>query len=170
MRVFNGVELLVPKEVSLQIAGDACPAGMGSWNTDNKEYFSCRFPAHLLHFPIHIKEFICVIVSVKLWGHQWVGKRCEIYCDNDAVCDVITYQKPKDETMQKFLREFLFHVCKFNFVPVISKIASKENDVADFVSRNYDPLDAQKYFTKENIPCLKCIEIPDEMFEFEGDW
>ena len=170
MAVFNGVELLVPSEVSLQVAGDACPAGMGSWNICVKEYFSCRFPSYLLHFPIHIKEFICVIISIKLWGPQWVGKRCQIFCDNDAVCDVISYQKPKDDTMQKFLREFLFLVCRYNFVPVISKIASKENDVADFISRNYDSVDAKNYFSKENIPPLNCLEIPDKMFEFEGNW
>ena len=69
MSVFNGVELIIPETVSLQIAGDACPAGMGSWNTDNHEYFSCRIPSNFQHFPIHIKEFLCIIIAVKLWAH-----------------------------------------------------------------------------------------------------
>ena len=80
MSVFNGVELFVPDHVSIEAARDACPAGMGSWNKSNHEYFSCRFPLYLLDpaIPIHIKEFICLITSVKIWGSEWAGKRCLI--------------------------------------------------------------------------------------------
>ena len=144
MLVFNGVELMIPNSVAVQVAGDACPMGMGSWNPDLEEYFSRKFPLHLMdpQIPIHIKEFICVIMAVKLWGPQWAGKQCEIFCDNDSVCDVITYLKPRDPEMQRYLREFLYWVCHFNFRPVVSKIGTKENDVADFLSRNFCPKDA----------------------------
>ena len=170
MSVFNGVELLIPNEIALQIAGDACPSGMGSWNPNTSEYFSCRFPFEFMHLPIHIKEFLCVIVAVKIWGHQWSGKCIEIFCDNDAVCEVITNQKPKDSNMQSYLREFLFYVCKFNFRPVVSKIASKENDIADFISRNYDPDDAHNFFYQQNIPSLRLIELTSDLFEFKAEW
>ena len=172
LHVFNGVELLVSNTVSVQVAGDACPVGMGSWNPNLKEYFSTKFPFLLQdsQIPIHIKEFICVIMAVKLWGMHWSGKRCEIFCDNDSVCDVITYLKPKDSEMQKYLREFLFWVCKFNFHPTVSKIGTKENDIADFLSRNFCRSDATKFFEKEGISPMVQIEISEEEFELKADW
>ena len=169
---FNGVSLLVPDTVAVQVAGDACPVGMGSWNPNSLEYFSRKFPFHLQDpsIPIHIKEFICLILSVKLWGEQWAGKTCQIFCDNDSVCDVITYLKPKDSEMQRYLREFLYWVCKYNFHPVVSKIGTKENDVADFLSRNFSTDDAQVFFEKQNIQPCKPITISDDYFVLLADW
>ena len=67
---FNGVHLIVPDVVSVNVAGDACPSGLGSWNLSSKEYFSLRFPLYLQdpQIPIHVKEFICVILASKKWG------------------------------------------------------------------------------------------------------
>ena len=127
MSHFNGVELMIPDTINVVVAGDACPSGMGSWNCSNFVYFSRRFPTPLLDpsVPIHIKEFICLITAVKVWGQDWTGKCCQLYCDNDAVCDVVFYQKPKDRQMQVYLREFLFYVRKYNFKPIVSKLILK---------------------------------------------
>ena len=172
MQVFNGIELMVPNFVAVQVAGDACPVGLGSWNPFLNEYFSRKFPHHLQdpQIPIHMKEFICVILAVKLWGSEWAGKTCQIFCDNDSVADVITHQKPKDENMQKYLREFLFWVCHFNFRPVVSKIGTKENDIADFLSRNFNQVDAKLFFEREKLPEMICMEIPDDFFSLKADW
>ena len=94
----------------------------------------------------------------------------QIFCDNDAVCDVIFYMKPKDPVMQIYLREFLFWVCHFNFEPIVSKIASKENDVADFLSRNFSENDANIFFTRENFPTQNKLIVPDSDFLLHADW
>ena len=98
MTVFNGTHLLVPSNPSVQISGDACPMGYGIWNPGSNEYFSSKFPLHLQdsQIPIHIKEFLCLILASKAWGKNWAGKTVQIFCDNDAVCDVVSYLKPKD--------------------------------------------------------------------------
>ena len=82
MQMFNGVELIISDNISFNLAGDACPQGLGSWNLEKAEYFSGMFPLHLQdpQLPIHVKEFWCVIVSVKIWGSSWSGKRVKIYC------------------------------------------------------------------------------------------
>ena len=79
--------------------------GYGIWNPNTREYYSSKFPKSLQdpQIPIHIKEFICIIMAVKTWGHQWSGKCIQIFCDNDAVCDVISYLKPKNALMQVYL-------------------------------------------------------------------
>ena len=172
MSLFNGVHLLVSNTASLQIAGDACPMGYGSWNPERNEYISSKFPHHLQdpQVPIHLKEFICVILAIKKWGQSWSGKTIEIFCDNDSVCDVITYLKPKDDQMQKYLREFLFWVCFFNFHPIVSKISTKENDIADFLSRNFCKTDADLFFERENFPTQTKLEIYDSDFVFKANW
>ena len=105
--VFYGVELIPPVGVSLAIYGDACPQSGGSWNQISREYFSMRFPINICTaaIPIHVKEFLVVILSVRLCGPNWTGLRVMIFCANDAVCDAITNQKPKDPTMQQLITE-----------------------------------------------------------------
>ena len=108
MQTFNGIELIISNDISVNVASDACPQGFGSWCQEKNEYFSGMFPLNLQdpQIPIHVKEFWCVIISVKLWGENWLGKKVQIQCDNDAVCDVITYLNPKDPKMQCLLCEF----------------------------------------------------------------
>ena len=158
--------------VVFQIAGDACPNGMGCYNPSDDSYFSTAFPHYLKDpsIPIHLKEFICVIVSVKFWGHLWTGKKVQIFCDNDAVCDVITNLKPKDCRMQAHLREFLYWVCQFNFYPLVCKIGTRENDIADFISRNYRETDAISFFERENLPVPKKLIVSDSDYTFIADW
>ena len=120
---FSGVEMIIPPTVCLSVLGDAYPQGGGSWNPNKSQYFSMRFPEYMCsaETAIHIKEFIVVILCVRLWGKDWTGQRIMIFCDNNSVCDTIVNQKPKDLKMQQLLREFLFWVCKFNFYPVLKK-------------------------------------------------
>ena len=105
-----------------------------------------------------------------MWGHLWCGQRIVIFCDNDAVCDTITYQKPKDLSLQQLLRECLFWVCKFNFYPVLQKIASKENHIADFISRNHIEDDISKYFEQNGYPVQTKVTVPLDWFNFVTDW
>ena len=61
-------------------------------------------------------------------------------------------------------------MCKFNFHPVVSKIGTKENDVADFLSRNFDPTDAKTFFSKHGISPLKQVVIYEDDFNLKADW
>ena len=49
-------------------------------------------------------------------------------------------------------------------------MGTKENVVADFISRNYDPVDANKFFVREGLPLLKKVEIGDDYFVLKADW
>ena len=172
MAVFNGTHLLVPNSTSNQISGDACPMGYGIWNPDLCQYFSAKFPLNLQdpQIPIHIKEFVCLILATKAWGKNWAGKTVQLFCDNDSVCDVIFYLKPKDPKMQVYLREFLYWVCLYNFHPIVSKIATKENDIADFLSRNYCDTDASIFFARQNLPPQTKLINSESDFELIADW
>ena len=121
-------------------AGDATPSGAGAWH--GREYWCGKLPEHLLdtEIPIHIKEFWAMIVSAKLWGDTWTGRCIVMYCDNDSVCDTITYKKPRDPALLSLLREFLYVVVSKKFFPVVRKIGTVENEMADHISHRFDSL------------------------------
>ena len=81
LSVFNGVYFIVPEIVTIQISSDACPSGMGSYNPQLNSYFSAEFPRYLkdLSIPIHLKEFVGIIIASKIWGESWTGKRVQIF-------------------------------------------------------------------------------------------
>ena len=172
LEVFSGVEIIIPPTVCLSVLGDAYPQGGGSWNPNRLQYFSMRFPEYLCspETPIHIKEFIIVILCVRLWGQDWSGQRIAIFCDNESVCDVCHYQKPKDPEMQKLLREFLFWVCKYNFCPILQKITTSDNHIADYISRNHDSNDIENYLCINGFPDHSKVVIPLEWFGFQAEW
>ena len=169
---FSGVQMITPISVCQSVLGDAYPQGGGSWNPVLNQYFSMSFPQYLhsSDTPIHVKEFVIVLLSIRMWGKFWAGQRIVIFCDNDAVCDVCTYQKPNNLEMQQLLREFLFWVCRYNFFPVLQKIGSKENHIADFISRNHNEDDIAKYFTENGFPSQTKITIPLDWYNFVADW
>ena len=72
--------------------------------------------------------------------------------------------------MQMYLREFLFWVCFYNFMPTVSKISTKDNDIADFLSRNYIENDAKLFFERENLPIQQLLNVSDSDFSFKADW
>ena len=170
--VFNGVEIIVPDTVFCSVIGDATLQGGGSWNEREKEFFSRKFPAHLLDLKvyIHIKEFLIAITSAKLWGHLWEGKRIAIYCDNEAVVKTMVYQKPQDKDLQKCLREMLLLACKFHFQPVFLRISTVDNDIADFISRRHEPEAVKAKFEARGLFDMKEIIVTDEKFNFVADW
>ena len=170
--VFNGVEIIVPDTVFCSVVGDATLQGGGSWNEQEKQFFSRKFPAHLIdpRIYIHIKEFLVSITSAKLWGHLWEGKRIAIYCDNEAVVKTMVHQKPQDKELQKCLREMLFLACKFHFQPVFIRISTADNDIADFISRRHDPEAIKAKFESRGLFDMEEITVSDETFEFVADW
>ena len=120
--------------------------------------------------PIHVKEFIVVILCVRMWGKTWTENRISIFCDNDSVCDTIQNQKPSDPSMQKLLREFLYLVCRFNFYPILHKISSKDNHIADFISRNHSEIDIASYFETHGFPNQTKVIVPLDWFQFVSEW
>ena len=179
---FNGVTMIVNEEPILLsyeqlldspekiCAGDATPTGGGAWH--GSEYWCGPLPDHLLdpRIPIHLKEFWMVIVSAKVWGNVWSGKVITIFCDNDAVCDTVTYRKPRDPALLSLLREFLFQVVSWKFFPVLRKIDTKKNEIADHISRRFDKRAAEQVFEKYGLHGMKYIEPRTAFFNLTSTW
>ena len=171
IREFNGVSFIVsPAHHTKTYAGDACKLGAGGYH--DQEYWSRLFPGPMQGDkpPIHLKEFWVMIISIRLWGPTWSGQAVEIFCDNSAVVDVCLHQKPKDPELAKFLREFLLLVVKFKFLPIVKKIGTKENRVADFISRVFDLNQHLNFFKENNLGKMTIMSVPDHHFTFSAAW
>ena len=171
IRTFNGVTFIInPSLIKFSYKGDACLDGGGGFH--GQEYWSRSLPMWMLNkdTPIHLKEYWVLLVSIKLWGYLWSGSTVELYVDNTAVCLTCTNQKPSDPLMAAFLREFLFLVVYYKFNPIVKHIGTKENFVADYLSRNFCPLEASSFFASHDMSGMKLLQAPDHMFSFTSDW
>ena len=182
VRRFNGVELIYrdePLHLTLEqlldtsaavVCGDAQMWGGGSFFED--EYWSRSFPSWLQDpkIGIHLKEFYVILASVWQWGDRLTGKLVYIFSDNDAVVESLEKEKPKDAEMQKLLREFCYQVCTKKFTPAFRKIGTKENWVADYISRCHDPCLTEKFFLDKKLPIRKLVSIPDVYFQLNSNW
>ena len=111
-----------------------------------------------------------MIVSISLWGPIWSGGKIIIYCDNDACCDVVNNCRPKDPIMMQLLREFTYHVCIYKFYPVVTKISSGDNLIADYISRNHKEEEISVFFETNGIGKKSCIEAPNHLFRYAVNW
>ena len=182
LRQFNGVEMIYPADPldltldqlldtsALVNCGDAQMMGGGAYF--GMEYWSRGFPLWLQDpvIPIHVKEFWVVLVSAWLWGEQWTGKLVYIFCDNEAVVEVLQKEKPKNPKMLELLQEFLFIVCTRKFTPCFKKIGSKANEVADFISRRHDTVAISAFFKSKGLPMRTPIDAPDNLFKLQANW
>ena len=182
LKLYNGITMIENDEAVrlslLQLldtpasicAGDATLTGGGAWH--GSFYWSRQLPTKLCDpkIPVHQKEFLVVIVSLKIWGSSWSGKVVQIFCDNDPVCDVISGERPSDPTMLSLLREFKFLVCKYKFYPVLRKINTKDNIIADHISRRYDDASAQEVFEEYGLSPMFLVEAEYKLFELTAPW
>ena len=81
MSVYNGVSIIPPTEweaPDITIATDACLVGCGG--TCGDYYFHSGVPEIIKKLELHISELelLSVIVAVKLWSSQCVGKKMTI--------------------------------------------------------------------------------------------
>ena len=179
---FNGIQMIIdedpfPLELCQMLdrphdvyAGDATPVGGGGWY--GKQYWCRMLPVSLqdTKLAIHLKEFWVLIASARLWGSQWSGRAVTLFCDNDAVVDTINHRKPKDGALLSLLREFLYIAVSFKFIPVVRKIGTKENFLADHISRRHDSAAADKVFCEAGLPNMVMVEMPDVSFKLTEPW
>ena len=171
IRDFNGVSFMInPLSITLTYAGDACKKGAGAYH--GSQYWSRLLPVHMCgdEPPIHLKEFYVLLISIRYWGPSWSGQAVELFCDNTAVVEVCTNQKPKDLEMARFLREFLLLVVSYKFYPVVKKISTTDNWIADFLSREFEPETHKIFFNKHGMSPMEMIKIPDHQFSFTASW
>ena len=105
------------------------------------------------------------------WGIHGQGDALSsTYWEYDSVCDTVVYKKPKDQSLLSLLREFLHIVVTKKFYPVVRKIGTKENVLADFISRRFDPEAAAAIFDKFGLHEMVLVKPKTDFFKLSAPW
>ena len=111
-----------------------------------------------------------MIVSARLWGEDWSGRAVTLFCDNEAVVQSINHKKPRDSELLSLLREFFFIAVSFKFIPIVRRVSTKDNHLADHISRNFDPKAASKIFCENGLTDMVKVVVPDKSFQLSDSW
>ena len=174
LKDYNGISMMlnsVVEDADSTFASDACLKGCGAFYHLKQEFFHLKFPENILKEdrPIHQLEMLAIVVSVKLWGDYFAGKRIRIYCDNESCVYVINKGKSKDLFLVSCLREILFYGAKNNFTINAEHIAGVENRIPDYLSRWDLDFKYKELFLKE-VPNGVEREIKPEWLELSNQW
>lgn len=174
MPLYNGVSMMPWQEWSEPdevVSSDACPSGCGAWVDD--EFFSRPFPSHILALNLHINalELLTVVVSIKVWGKRWMGKRIVIYCDNMTSVTVVNSGASRDPFLQQCLREICFWAARYEFELKATHLPGMENRTADILSRAHlGDLHACRLTQLCEGWQARNLPVSDELFNFSHRW
>ena len=175
MEKYNGVSFIPAMawgEPDVTFATDSSLKGCGGMCL--REYFHVSFPKAIKDqdFPIHKLEMLAVLLGVRIWGRYCVGKKIQIYCDNDACVQVINSSKTRDPFLATCLRELWLEVARFGFELRAVHLPGVENRVPDWLSRWDSSHEYRELFMNymgDEADQYAEIEILPDMFQFSGD-
>ena len=131
---FNGTTIFrkphIPESEALHL--DACLSGMGAiWR--NRVY-STPVPA-IPGFDLKIVhlEMMNIIVALRLWGPLWQHSQVKIFCDNEAVVQVVASSRTKDPFLGACIRNLWLITAIFDISFQVEHIRGRHNIKADLL-------------------------------------
>ena len=116
-------------------------------------------------------EALTVMVGLKLWGHKIAGKRVLIQCDNNNTVQAINTGRSHSVFMQKILCEICFITAINDSQVRAVYLSSKDNRIADSLSRwMVHPKFRSKFFKITRGLNKERVHVPKQMFFFDNDW
>ena len=147
----NGVSFLVP-ESSLDISLDASTdgwyeglPGLGAYNHENHEYFTCTVPSSLRHLEIADLELVAHVVSLHVWADQWCEKQVTIHTDNQACWHLLNNGRSRQDIRLRMSRWMASCQIEKQFRVSSAWIPTSENNLADALSRYGDKAQRDKF-------------------------
>ena len=97
--------------------------------------YTIPVPIGFKNYNIVQLEMLNVVVALKVWADLWANKCIHIYCDNQAVVDVLTYGNTRDQVLSTCARNVWLTRAMFNISLIVSHIKGLDDGVADLISR-----------------------------------
>ena len=135
---YNGKSLILDKKwilpSTLKIYTDASGIGYGGYC--NTQWFAGLWPKNWYNVNIHVKEIFPIFILISMFEDYFKNKKLLLFCDNQAVVEIVNKMTSKDKHTMKFVRQIAFITMKNNFHFRIVHIKSSVNEIADKLSRN----------------------------------
>ena len=84
---------------------------------------------------ITVKELFPIVLALELWAEHLKNQCIVFHSDNEAVVYIINKQTSKDKALMKLVRRLVVQTMSFNIMFKAEHLSSKENDLADKLSR-----------------------------------
>ena len=151
LQIYNGVTIYHVTPLFENIHLDASLTGLGG---HFKNYvYALHIPANYMGYNIAHLEMLNVVVALKIWGHHWANKCVKLFCDNQAVVEVLSSGRACDQILATCARNVWLLTAMFNINLVVTHIQGTHNNVADLLSRwGNTPQDVQKLHQWVNSP------------------
>ena len=115
---------------------DASLTGLGSiWS--NRVYSSPILTIPGFDFKIVHLEMINILIALRLWGKFGKHSTVKIFCDNQAVVQMVTTSKTKDPCLATCIRNIWLVSSHYDIKIQIDHIQGNKNIKADLLSRMY---------------------------------
>ena len=81
-----------------------------------------------------------MLVALRAWGKFWTSTQVLVFCDNEAVVQVISSSKTKGPFLAACLRNIWLITASYDIDISIRHIAGDKNNLADALSRWFSPI------------------------------
>jgi hypothetical protein len=117
------------------LATDATPFKGGA--AYKRSWFTVDFKEKgLLHKSIMFKELYMMIAAVMTWGHKLENTQFIVWGDNKGAIGNMRKEWSRDADMHHLLKQLATAGFKHNLQPRVRWLSTKDNTVADLLSRN----------------------------------
>lgn len=136
LQIFQGTSMMwyeqfqYPDEVAAADASGEAAAGVCG-----TQYYRAQFPEWLKHKCIAVKELWATILLLKIWGEQLKESKVLLYCDNQAVAELVNTGRARDLDLQQGLRELCYLAAVFNLEIYSVFLPGEQNRLPDLASR-----------------------------------
>ena len=83
--------------------------------------YALPLPKNFMNYNIAQLEILNIVVF-KVWGHAWVNKRIQVFCDNRAVVDTLNSGRATDETLATCAHNIWLLAAMFNITLITSHV------------------------------------------------
>ena len=131
---WNGVSFLPPHDQlpTQQLASGSWACG--AWH--GRHWFQLRWDQRSVELSIMIKELLPIVLACTVWGRFWANTSVRCLCDNQAVVACLRSRTSRDSHCMHMLRTLAFIESRHTFVLRPEYINTKDNHLADDLSRD----------------------------------
>ena len=120
---------------------------------------------------INSLEALTVLVSAKLWGKQWKGKKIVVHCDNEVSVSLINTGRSHTPFLQSCMRELEFVAAKCEFEIRANHIPGVQNRIPDALSRwHIGPQYREAFWRHVAGLNVREVFVYEGLFEFVHEW